>query len=85
MVYLAPDNPADRLNHLYTIIKMMMADHQIREEERLFCYHLAKLLHFQQHVIPDLVTALEHNVQAGNDIMETQRLVSALLKFTDRR
>lgn len=67
LTFIIPMNPRERLEQIYDIVCMMLADKVIDEREIELCHKIAKRLKFKTKIIGELVKALITAVDEGKD------------------
>ncbi|MCU0430449.1 MAG: TerB family tellurite resistance protein [Cytophagaceae bacterium] len=65
--YKVPSNDAERFEHLYELIEMMLVDGAIEENEIDFCIEISENLGFKKSVVGVLVRKVSMGIQNGVD------------------
>jgi uncharacterized tellurite resistance protein B-like protein len=65
--YKVPNNDAERFDHLYELIEMMLVDGAIEENEIDFCIEISENLGFKKSVVGVLVRKVSMGIQNGVD------------------
>ncbi|MBW8051183.1 MAG: TerB family tellurite resistance protein [Cytophagales bacterium] len=67
LTFIVPMNPKERLEQIYDLVCMMLADKKVDEREVSLCCKIAKRLRFKPHIVGELVKALVTAVDDGVD------------------
>lgn len=79
--FIKPDNDKERFDQMYDLVMMMMADHEIDQNEMRVCNKYAEKLGFDKRIVDDLVVSISSNITVGNDSEETKERIKHMLKI----
>jgi uncharacterized tellurite resistance protein B-like protein len=79
--YQVPDNDADRFEHLYELIELMLVDGAIEDNEIDFCVEVAENLGFKKTDVAALVKKMTASIQKGMDKDAIKEEARTFLKF----
>ncbi len=78
--FIVPEEPKEKFSQLYELVRMMVVDKHIDNEELRLCNVFAKRFGFNPDRTQELIDSIISNIKNGQSIEETLKRVSWIIK-----